>query len=296
MVPDPRKLAERSVPRYTSYPTAPHFTAAVGPADHAAWLAALPPVATLSVYPHVPFCAELCCYSVDAADALIGLGASVIGRLPQGHVQNAPDIGGYSRAIAGGRFATVRGIAMSPDDRLRGRIIERLMCDFAVDLDAAAADGSGAAGPQTLPPSSPPCDRSLTTASWPSTAAASPSHQRDGPSSASPPRSSMRISRVSRHGIRGRSRSPCFRISLSENRYPLFREMLEQKKSAVPESTAQERGHPLGRSERSPRKTQESPKGPSRTLPAAHVPAGPAWPSPLSSPAPGWRVAPNHGH
>jgi oxygen-independent coproporphyrinogen III oxidase len=384
MAPDPRKLAERSVPRYTSYPTAPHFTAAVGSSDYAAWLAALPPAATLSVYLHVPFCAELCFYcgchtkivrrrdpieayadrlgeeialvsaatrarrvthlhwgggtpsmlgpdrliavkalidrafdtstvaehaieldprriseplcealaaigvnraslgvqdlspqvqraigrdqpfdvvaeavrmlrrhgiadinvdlmyglprqtemdvlasialvhslapqrlalfgyahvpwfkthqrrideaglpdatarfaqaeaarakllalgyqaigldhfaeaqdslavaarrgrlhrnfqgySVDAADALIGLGASAIGRLPQGHIQNAPDIGGYSRPIAGGRFATVRGIAMSEDDRLRGRIIERLMCDFAVDLDAAAA-------------------------------------------------------------------------------------------------------------------------------------------------------------
>jgi oxygen-independent coproporphyrinogen III oxidase len=392
MVLDPRKLAERSVPRYTSYPTAPHFTAAVGPSDYAAWLAALPPAATLSVYLHVPFCAELCLYcgcqtkivhrrdpieayadrlgeeialvsattrarrvthlhwgggtpsmlgpdrliavkalidrafdtsavaehaieldprrmteplcealaaigvnraslgvqdlspqvqqaigrdqpfdvvaeavrmlrrhgidhinvdlmyglprqtemdvlasialmhslspqrlalfgyahvpwfkthqrrideaslpdaaarlaqaeaargkllalgyqaigldhfaeaqdtlavaarsgrlhrnfqgySVDSADALIGLGASAIGRLPQGHVQNAPDIGGYSRPIAGGRLATVRGIAMSPDDRLRGRIIERLMCDFAVDLDAAV-DNTGVAGTQ----------------------------------------------------------------------------------------------------------------------------------------------------
>src|SRR5215475_10303927 len=32
-------LAERSVPRYTSYPTAPHFCAAVGPRTYAAWLA-----------------------------------------------------------------------------------------------------------------------------------------------------------------------------------------------------------------------------------------------------------------
>ena len=35
-------LAERNVPRYTSYPTAPHFTGAVGADTYANWLAALP--------------------------------------------------------------------------------------------------------------------------------------------------------------------------------------------------------------------------------------------------------------
>jgi oxygen-independent coproporphyrinogen-3 oxidase len=74
-------------------------------------------------------------YTTDDADALIGIGASAIGRLPQGFVQNAPDLGTYGRAIAAGAFATARGIALTPDDRLRGAVIERLMCDFAVDLD-----------------------------------------------------------------------------------------------------------------------------------------------------------------
>lgn len=77
-------------------------------------------------------------YTPDDADALIGLGASAIGRFPQGFVQNAPDIGGYARAIASGRFATARGIAISAEDRVRGRIIEQLMCNFSVDLDAVA--------------------------------------------------------------------------------------------------------------------------------------------------------------
>jgi oxygen-independent coproporphyrinogen-3 oxidase len=76
-------------------------------------------------------------YTADNADALIGLGASAIGRLPQGFVQNAPDIAGYTRAVAAGRFATVKGLALSDDDRLRGAIIERLMCDLEVDLDAS---------------------------------------------------------------------------------------------------------------------------------------------------------------
>jgi hypothetical protein len=37
------------VPRYTSYPTAPHFSAAVGPNTYAEWLAALPGGAKLSL-------------------------------------------------------------------------------------------------------------------------------------------------------------------------------------------------------------------------------------------------------
>jgi oxygen-independent coproporphyrinogen III oxidase len=73
-------------------------------------------------------------YTVDAAGALIGLGASAISRLPQGFAQNAPGVGAYARAVGAGRFATARGIALTGEDRARGRIIEQLMCDFAVDL------------------------------------------------------------------------------------------------------------------------------------------------------------------
>lgn len=80
-------------------------------------------------------------YTTDEADALIGLGASAIGKLPQGFVQNAPDVAGYARAVSAGRFATVKGKAISDDDRLRAGIIERLMCDLEVDLDAAAGAG-----------------------------------------------------------------------------------------------------------------------------------------------------------
>src|SRR4051794_12615237 len=54
-------LTER-IPRYTSYPTAPHFSAAVGPAAYRDWLAALPETDRLSLYLHVPFCKTLCWY------------------------------------------------------------------------------------------------------------------------------------------------------------------------------------------------------------------------------------------
>ena len=50
------------VPRYTSYPTAPHFSPAVDAAVYGGWLAALPDDAVLSLYLHVPFCAQLCWY------------------------------------------------------------------------------------------------------------------------------------------------------------------------------------------------------------------------------------------
>ena len=55
-------FAAVNVPRYTSYPTAPNFTAAITPARYADWLSDLPEDATLSLYIHVPFCAALCLY------------------------------------------------------------------------------------------------------------------------------------------------------------------------------------------------------------------------------------------
>jgi oxygen-independent coproporphyrinogen-3 oxidase len=73
-------------------------------------------------------------YTTDLADALIGVGASAIGRLPQGYVQNASDIGGYSRDVGARQLATKRGIALSADDRIRGRIIEDLMCYLDCDV------------------------------------------------------------------------------------------------------------------------------------------------------------------
>lgn len=73
-------------------------------------------------------------YTTDTADALIGFGASSIGRLPQGFVQNAPDVAGYARAVEAGRPAIVKGLALTSDDRRRAAIIERLMCDLRLDL------------------------------------------------------------------------------------------------------------------------------------------------------------------
>ncbi len=51
---------DQRVPRYTSYPTAPHFGPQVRPAHYRQWLAALDPGAPLSLYVHIPFCDSMC--------------------------------------------------------------------------------------------------------------------------------------------------------------------------------------------------------------------------------------------
>jgi oxygen-independent coproporphyrinogen-3 oxidase len=73
-------------------------------------------------------------YTTDTAPTLLGLGASAIGQLPGGYVQNVAQEVGWRRAVAQGRLPVARGVALTADDRFRGEIIERLMCDLAVDL------------------------------------------------------------------------------------------------------------------------------------------------------------------
>ena len=73
-------------------------------------------------------------YTDDCADTLIGLGASAIGRMPQGFVQNIVATRDYLARISQDGLATAKGYAFTTDDRFRADIIERIMCDLAVDL------------------------------------------------------------------------------------------------------------------------------------------------------------------
>jgi len=77
-------------------------------------------------------------YTTDDAPALIGFGASAIGQLPQGYVQNATAAAAYGKLIDAGGLATVRGIAVHDEDKLRRDVIEQLMCGLHVDLVATA--------------------------------------------------------------------------------------------------------------------------------------------------------------
>ncbi|MFV0623673.1 oxygen-independent coproporphyrinogen III oxidase [Sphingomonas sp. ac-8] len=85
-------------------------------------------------------------YTTDGCETLIGFGASSIGRLPQGYVQNAVLIGDYQKRIAASGTAATKVCAYAGEDRLRAAIIERLMCDYRVDLDALCARFDADAG------------------------------------------------------------------------------------------------------------------------------------------------------
>lgn len=69
-------------------------------------------------------------YTTDRCSALIGIGASAIGRLPQGYVQNAVAAADYARRIEQDGLATAKGIELSSDDKARGYVIEQLMCEL----------------------------------------------------------------------------------------------------------------------------------------------------------------------
>ena len=72
-------------------------------------------------------------YTVDGCDTLLGLGASSISRFREGFVQNSAQTGAYTKCIRGGGLAGARGYRLTAEDRLRSRIIEMLMCDYAID-------------------------------------------------------------------------------------------------------------------------------------------------------------------
>ncbi len=57
----PISYALANLPRYTSYPTAPHF-AALEEGEYRGWLSAVGPGDALSLYLHIPFCKTLCWY------------------------------------------------------------------------------------------------------------------------------------------------------------------------------------------------------------------------------------------
>ncbi|MEM9843606.1 MAG: oxygen-independent coproporphyrinogen III oxidase [Pseudomonadota bacterium] len=78
-------------------------------------------------------------YTTDTAQTMLGLGATSIGRTPDGFVQNISETRAWSRAVEAYELPVSRGIALSQEDKLRGWVIEALMCRGQVDLDEAGA-------------------------------------------------------------------------------------------------------------------------------------------------------------
>ena len=73
-------------------------------------------------------------YTTDRAPVLLGLGASAIGALPQGYVQNIPEEKAWLKAVEAAQLPVGRGLTLSADDRLRRELINAVMCDLHLDL------------------------------------------------------------------------------------------------------------------------------------------------------------------
>lgn len=79
-------------------------------------------------------------YTADNNPVMLGFGASAIGVVPDGHLQNISPLRDYKRAIEDGKLPIARGVAFSAEDKLRSDVIMTLMCDMAVDVAAICKD------------------------------------------------------------------------------------------------------------------------------------------------------------
>jgi oxygen-independent coproporphyrinogen-3 oxidase len=86
-------------------------------------------------------------YTVDAHEALIGLGASAIGRLPQGYVQNVVSTHEYQRRALATGDVIDRGVSITGQDAARSFAIERIMCDFSLEFEELRTRYGGLAEP-----------------------------------------------------------------------------------------------------------------------------------------------------
>ena len=73
-------------------------------------------------------------YTVDGCETLLGIGASSISRFRDGFVQNTAQTGPYAKLVRASALAGARGYRLTDEDRLRSRVIEMLMCDYAIDF------------------------------------------------------------------------------------------------------------------------------------------------------------------
>ena len=71
-------------------------------------------------------------YTTDNSQYLIGLGASSIGKTPQGFVQNTHATASYMRQVEDGKLPISRGLSLTGADKMHAAVIEQLMCYFEI--------------------------------------------------------------------------------------------------------------------------------------------------------------------
>jgi oxygen-independent coproporphyrinogen-3 oxidase len=72
-------------------------------------------------------------YATHGDCDLVAFGVSSISHVAGGFAQNAKSVHEYGAALQEDRFATCRGLDMTPEDHLRRDVILRLMCHFRLD-------------------------------------------------------------------------------------------------------------------------------------------------------------------
>jgi len=73
-------------------------------------------------------------YTTHAGCDLVGLGASAISSIGDSYSQNFRDLREWEHAIDAGVQPLWRGLALTPDDRVRAAVIEQLMCHGRIDI------------------------------------------------------------------------------------------------------------------------------------------------------------------
>jgi len=73
-------------------------------------------------------------YSTRPDCDLLGFGISSIGKVGDAYAQNVKTLDEYYAALDEGTLPVMRGVELTRDDRLRREIIQRLMCDFELDV------------------------------------------------------------------------------------------------------------------------------------------------------------------
>ena len=137
------------VPRYTSYPTVPHFSAAIGTSEHGAWLAELPVEKAISVYLHVPYCQELCWYCgcnthVAGSQARVLAYGQLLERELDLQLDLLPGRATVSHLHWGGGTPSILGPERFSGlmARLRERLNFRQDAELAIELDPRTFDRS----------------------------------------------------------------------------------------------------------------------------------------------------------
>jgi oxygen-independent coproporphyrinogen-3 oxidase len=73
-------------------------------------------------------------YSTHADCDLVAMGITAIGKVGDSYSQNLKTLDDYGAALEAGRLPVFRGLALTPDDKLRREIITQLICHFALDF------------------------------------------------------------------------------------------------------------------------------------------------------------------